>query len=78
MSISRGIVLALPPDRVAHYGRFIKDYERIRAAEGRGSESEEFYLGLPYKDVSGRNSEQWHIRGRSYDYLIKHLLMQTQ
>ena len=75
MSISRGIVLALPPDRVAHYGRFIRDYERIRAAEGRGSESEEFYLGLPYKDASGRNSEQWHIRGRSYDYLIKHLLM---
>jgi SAM-dependent methyltransferase len=77
MSISRGIVLALPPDRVAHYARFIKDYERIRAAEGRGSESEEFYLGLPYKDVSGRNSEQWHIRARSYDYLIKHLLKQS-
>jgi ubiquinone/menaquinone biosynthesis C-methylase UbiE len=78
MSISRGIVQALPPDRVVHYARFMKDYERIRAAEGRGSESEVFYLGLPYKDVSGRNSEQWHIRARTYDYLIKHLLAQSR
>jgi hypothetical protein len=27
------------------------DYERIRAAEGRGSESKEFYLGLPYNGL---------------------------
>ena len=74
MSISRGIVHALPPDRAAHYARFIEDYEHIRAAEGRGSESEDFYLGLPYKDVSGRNSKQWQIRARSYDYLMKHVL----
>jgi ubiquinone/menaquinone biosynthesis C-methylase UbiE len=78
MSINRGIVQAMPLDRVAHYARFMKDYERIRAAEGRGSESEEFYLGLPYKDVSGRNSEQWHIRARSYDYVMKHLLTQSR
>jgi len=74
MRISRGIVYALPPERAAHYARFMEDYERIRAAEGRGSESEDFYLGLPYKDVSGRNSEQWHIRARSYDCLIKDVL----
>jgi SAM-dependent methyltransferase len=74
MRIGRGIVHALPPERAAHYARFMEDYERIRAAEGRGSESEDFYLGLPYKDVSGRNNKQWHIRARSYDYLIKHVL----
>ena len=76
MRIHRGIVHALPQERVAHYTRFMEDYERIRAAEGRGSENEEFYLSLPYKDVSGRNSEQWHIRARSYDYLMKHVLKQ--
>jgi SAM-dependent methyltransferase len=74
MRTSRGIVHALPAERAAHYARFMQDYERIRAAEGRGSESEEFYMGLPYKDVSGRNSKQWHIRARSYDCLIKHVL----
>jgi ubiquinone/menaquinone biosynthesis C-methylase UbiE len=74
MRISRGIVHALLPERAAHYARFIEDYEHIRAAEGRGSESEDFYLGLPYEDTSGKNSKQWHVRARSYDYLIEHLL----
>ena len=74
MEIHNGIVRALPPERVAYYAKFIADYERIRAAEGRGSEGAEFYLALPYKDISGRNSHQWEIRSRSYDFLIKHLL----
>jgi SAM-dependent methyltransferase len=74
LQIHGGIVHALPPERVAHYARFIEDYERIRAAEGRGSESEDFYFGLPYKDISGRNSKQWQIRARSYDYLRTHVL----
>jgi SAM-dependent methyltransferase len=74
LQVHGGIVHGLPPERVAHYARFISDYERIRAAEGRGSESEDFYVGLPYEDISGRNSKQWQIRARSYDYLRTHLL----
>ena len=74
IQVSGGILHALPAERAAYYARFIEDYERIRAAEGRGSEGEEFYLGLPYKDVTGRNDKQWHIRARSYDYLRKHVL----
>jgi SAM-dependent methyltransferase len=69
-----GIVHALPPERAAHYARFIADYERIRAAEGRGSQNEAFYLGLPYKDTTGRNSGQWKIRARSFEYLMAHVL----
>jgi len=75
---SHGIMHALPPERVAHFARFMGDYERIRSAEGRGSESQEFYLGLPYKDISGRNDSQWHIRGRSYDCLIEHVLKMSE
>ena len=74
MSVNNGIVNALSPDRAGHYSRFIADYERIRAAEGRGSQKDEFYLSLPYKDTSGRNSKQWKIRSRSYDYLMSHVL----
>lgn len=77
MQIRHGIVHALPPERAAHYARFIEDYERIRAAEGRGSANEAFYLRLPYRDTSGMNSEQWHIRARSYDYLLQHVLKQS-
>jgi ubiquinone/menaquinone biosynthesis C-methylase UbiE len=74
MRMSGGIMHALPPERAAYYARFVQAYERIRAAEGRGSESTEFYLSLPYKDLSGRNSDQWEIRARSYDYLVTHVL----
>jgi SAM-dependent methyltransferase len=69
-----GILDALPPERAAHYARFVEDYERIRAAEGRGSESESFYLGLPYRDVSQRNCGQWAIRARTHDYLMAQVL----
>lgn len=69
-----GILHALPPERVVHYARFTEDYERIRDAEGRGSDGDEFYLGLPYSDSSGKNSQQWHIRARTFDYLIDRVL----
>lgn len=74
MRVKNGIVHALPPERSARYAQFMKDYERIREAEGRGSEAEEFYLKLPYEDISGRNGKQWRIRARSYDHLMKHVL----
>jgi SAM-dependent methyltransferase len=74
MQIHRGIVHALRQERTEYYARFMKDYERIRAAEGRGSQNEEFYLGLPFRDVTGRNSKQWSIRARSYDCLITEVL----
>ena len=78
MEVHDGIVHALPPERVAYFAHFIAEYERIRAAEGRGSQSEEFYLALPYKDTSGRNSQQWKIRSRSYDFLLRHVLKPLQ
>src|SRR3546814_103518 len=53
------------------------EYERIREAEGRGSERGDFYLGLPYVDASGRDAGQWHVRARSHDYVLRHLLAGT-
>jgi SAM-dependent methyltransferase len=77
MRVNNGIVYALPPDRATHYASFIEDYEHIRAAEGRFSQKDEFYLCLPYKDSSGKNSKQWRIRARSYDHLLKRVLKQN-
>jgi ubiquinone/menaquinone biosynthesis C-methylase UbiE len=74
MRVNNGIVCALPPDRATHYASFIEDYEHIRVAEGRFSQEDEFYLCLPYKDASGKNSKQWKIRARSYDHLMKCVL----
>ena len=70
----RGIVRALAPHRILHYAQFIEDYQRIRKAEGRGSESDEYYLNLPYCDVTGSNSGQWQIRARSFVCLMEKLI----
>ena len=48
--------------------QFLDHYRTIRHAEGRGSEDPAYYLALPYKDLSGNNSEQWRIRGKSFRY----------
>ncbi|WP_426688584.1 class I SAM-dependent methyltransferase [Rhodanobacter ginsengiterrae] len=72
--IDDGIAHALPPESAAHHARFIADYQRIRTAEGRGSESEDFYLALPYRDTTGKNRRQWQMRARSHDYIVRHLL----
>ena len=69
-----GIVRALTPERIAHYARFVTDYEYIRAAEGRASATEQFYCKLPYCDVTGKNSPQWRIRARSYDALVREVI----
>ena len=69
-----GVFRALPQDRALYYRRFIHDYEMVREKEGRGSSSPEYYLQLPYHDVTGCNSWQWEIRGRTFRYMERHLL----
>jgi SAM-dependent methyltransferase len=69
-----GVWNALPESRDEHYAAFVANYERIRAAEGRGSRNSEFYLALPYRDISGNNQWQWEIRGRTYECLEKEIL----
>ncbi len=75
--INDGILHALPEERSQHFARFAQDYQFIRAAEGRSSNSDNFYLDLPYHDITGRNSNQWQIRARSYDHLIDHVLYRS-
>jgi SAM-dependent methyltransferase len=69
-----GIWRALSPDRVDHFRKFVDEYEFIRAAEGRGSTQPEYYLGLPFKDISGGNSDQWRIRARTFRTIKQRIL----
>lgn len=69
-----GIWNALSPDREEHFSSFITDYEKIRAAEGRGSRNSEYYLSLPGRDISGRNQSQWMIRSHTFDCLESSVL----
>jgi SAM-dependent methyltransferase len=61
-----GIWRAISPNDVDHFQKFIVEYELIRAAEGRGSTQSEYYRNLPFKDISGRNTDQWAIRARTF------------
>jgi SAM-dependent methyltransferase len=69
-----GIWISLAPQRVKYFKRFIADYEFIRSAEGRGSVDADYYLALPYKDLSGNNTDQWKIRACTFRYLEHHII----
>ncbi len=69
-----GIWHFMLPDRMEQYRQFIHEYETIRQAEGRGSGSAVYYHSLPYRDLTGRMSADWHIRSISYDAFLKYVL----
>jgi SAM-dependent methyltransferase len=74
LGCERGIWRALLPDRILRYARFINDYQSIRASEGRGSAESDYYLALPYRDLSGLLSSQWAIRALTFRYIEQKLL----
>jgi HemK-related putative methylase len=65
-----GIWRLLPADRVAHFNQFVREYETIRRHEGRHHRNSEYYEALPFKDLSGRYTNDWHIRAVSFNALI--------
>ncbi len=68
-----GVWRFLLPERELHYSRFIADYESIRHAEGRFSAEASYYRSLPFKDLSGRFSNDWRIRAASFRLLQRML-----
>jgi len=65
-----GIWRFLLPERTAHYERFVREYETVRRAEGRGAAEPAYYRALPYKDLSGQMRADWRIRAVSFDALL--------
>ena len=74
LELRNSIWHALPVERAVHYSRFIKDYEAIRSAEGRGSAASSYYLNLPTVPRSDGNSSQWKIRASTYEYLRRRVI----
>ena len=69
-----GIWRCLSPDRASFFQPFLAAYEFIRAAEARGSNDPAYYLALPFKDITGKLSEQWFIRAHTFRHLERHLV----
>ncbi len=78
MKRERGIWRALAPSREGKFQQFIREYQTVRLKEGRGVGGVHYFLSLPYKDITGRNSWQWKIRGRSFRYLERTILPRLQ
>jgi SAM-dependent methyltransferase len=72
------ILCALTPDRELHFRQFIQDYEKVRAEEGRGSSSADYYQALPFRDLTGRNVWQWRIRARTFLHMEKLILPEIE
>jgi len=70
----RGVYNALPQPREETFRQFVHDYESVRAKEGRGSDRSDYYLALPFKDLTGRNVWQWGIRARTFRFIERKLL----
>lgn len=73
-----GIWRALPAARADYFNRFIREYQVVREAEGRGSANPQYYFALPYEDLSGHNQAQWAIRSRTYHFLERTILPQLE
>jgi SAM-dependent methyltransferase len=72
LETDHGIWRSLLPERSAHLSPFMKDDQGKPSTEGRGSA--EYYLALPYRDLSGRDSQQWAIHSRTFHYIRRHIL----
>ncbi len=70
-----GIWRMLLPEREEYFSHFIRDYETVRRAEGRGSHDKTYYNNLPYRDLSGRMSSDWRIRAKSFDAFLKRVIV---
>ncbi|MDE3179970.1 MAG: class I SAM-dependent methyltransferase [Acidobacteriota bacterium] len=73
-----GIWRVLTPDRQERFRQFTHEYQEVRAVEGRGSSNPDFYLRLPYEDVTGRHRWQWQIRGASFRFFETNILPQSE
>src|SRR5215472_3958691 len=75
--LGRSPTVPIPEEGMTANGarrQFLADYARIRAAEERGADTSAYYRALPFTDLTGRNSGQWRIRERTFEYFLRHVL----
>ncbi len=69
-----GVWRFLLPQRRDYFSQFVREYETVRQAEGRGSSDAAYYRALPFEDLSGRMATDWKIRARSYRSLVQRVV----
>lgn len=61
------------PSRRERVDNFLSIYQNIRRAEGWGSTSVDYYLSLPYRDLTGNHRRMWKMRARTFGCFAHHL-----
>jgi SAM-dependent methyltransferase len=61
-----GIWRFLLPETADRTASFVRDYETIRAAEGRGAADPAWYRQLPFTDPADLQAEHWRVRAAGY------------
>ncbi len=56
------------------FQEFMREYETVRMAEGRGSSQPQYYQKLPFEDITGKFKKDWRIRSISFTRLIVSVL----
>lgn len=69
-----GIVRALSPESKRRFERFVRDYQNVRTNEGWGSPTPDYYLALPFEDLTGKHTWIWRIRARTLLYMQDRVL----
>jgi SAM-dependent methyltransferase len=74
LACEQGIWRALLPERSEHFSCFMKNSScDDQAALMHGADAE-YYLALPYRDLSGRHAQQWSLHSRTFRYIMRHVL----
>lgn len=71
---TEGIWRFLLPERRQALATFMREYETVRRAEGRGSGDPAYYRALPFEDLTGRYVQDWRIRAVSFQALLSRVL----
>lgn len=57
------------PERLNEIASFCEKYDAVRLREGWASEMPDYYLELPFRDLTGEHEHEWQLRAQSFRFL---------
>lgn len=57
------------PERASAIASFCQKYDAVRLREGWASAAPDYYLNLPFRDLTGKHAHEWQLRAKSFRFL---------
>ena len=74
ITIDQGIWRSLLPERFDHFSCFTRSSHCDDPAIIRHRADAEYYLALPYRDLSGQHADHWNQHSRTFRYIVRNVL----